>query len=222
MDVRIGDTTLRLLAGRGVYWPAHECLFVADTHFGKEATFRHGGIPVPRGSTHGTADRITRMIESTAATRLVILGDMFHTRSSLSDDVCEALDCFFRRNSGIEITLVEGNHDIHVGRLPERWPVDVVAPGTTIDGVSMTHHPGDLAAGVNLQLCGHVHPVLRLGNAADSLGPLPCFWLSRGNLILPAVGKFTGSHSVRLRADDQAWMIIEDQVVARHQPASSV
>ena len=36
---------------RALFWPAQATLFVADVHLGKAATFRAGGVPLPRGGT---------------------------------------------------------------------------------------------------------------------------------------------------------------------------
>ena len=51
-------TVLWLLPGRAVWWPQARSLFVADVHFGKAASFRHAGQPVPTGTT---ADNIARL-----------------------------------------------------------------------------------------------------------------------------------------------------------------
>ncbi|MEO8270872.1 MAG: phosphoesterase, partial [Aureliella sp.] len=78
IDVIFAQHQFRLLADRGLYWPKAETLFIADTHFGKEATFRALGVPVPVGSTAGTLGKIVKMLRDNNARRLCILGDMFH------------------------------------------------------------------------------------------------------------------------------------------------
>jgi metallophosphoesterase superfamily enzyme len=42
---------LLLLPEKAVFWPAQGMLIIADIHFGKAASFRAQGIPVPRGTT---------------------------------------------------------------------------------------------------------------------------------------------------------------------------
>lgn len=213
ISVTIGDTELTFLGRRGVYWPKHNMLLVADTHFGKEATFRHHGIPVPRGSTHGTLSTISEMLIRTEAKRLMILGDLFHARSSITVDVRESVESFFAAHDDVEFSLVMGNHDVHVGKLPSAWPVKVFEPGWTIDGVAMGHHPGDPPEGAALLLCGHLHPAMRLQAGGEDVGKLPCFWLSKQCLVLPAIGEFTGTHVVRPTANDRAWVIEEGRVI---------
>ncbi len=77
MDVDLAGIALQLHADRAVFWPEQRALFVADTHFGKAATFRRHGIPVPSGSTAGTLRKIESLLQSTSATRAaaVIVAD---------------------------------------------------------------------------------------------------------------------------------------------------
>ena len=111
LEVSIEGIDVWLLSKRGLYWPDQRTLFIADTHFGKEATFRSQGVSVPRGSTQGTLATIAKMISECQASRLILLGDMFHARSSLSHDIQESLEAFFAFHSQLRFTLVLGNHD---------------------------------------------------------------------------------------------------------------
>jgi DNA ligase-associated metallophosphoesterase len=209
MDVQILGVDLRLLFDRGVYWSDQRTLFVADTHFGKDATFRHHGIGVPTGGTDGTLAAVGRMLRQTAAMRLVILGDMFHARSSLAADVKASVENFFADHDTVEFVLVRGNHDAHVGALPSDWPVEVVDPGTSIGRVGLNHDPSDPVGDHDLMLCGHVHPSIRV----PDVGKLACFHLSGRSLVLPAIGQFTGTYAVTLGPQDRAWLVAENEVI---------
>jgi uncharacterized protein len=79
---------------------------------------------------------------------LVVLGDLFHARSSLSVDVRASLEGFFGRHAALQIVLVRGNHDVHVGALPAAWPIQVVEPGTSIERVVLCHHPSEFRPGL--------------------------------------------------------------------------
>jgi DNA ligase-associated metallophosphoesterase len=213
IETTIAGIELTLLGDRGVYWNAQQTLLIADTHFGKEATFRRHGVPVPRGSTIGTLKTIAQMLDRTEAKRMVILGDMFHARSSLSRDVCESLDAFMNRYGNIEFTLVRGNHDAQVGQLPDRWPIEVIESGKIEDGIALAHHPGAKPDDAELLMCGHLHPSIQFKSATDRVGKLPCFWLHEGCLVLPAVGEFTGTHHIPLGNKDRAWIVLEDELL---------
>ncbi len=212
IEVDLAGQCFHLFAESGLFWPLQSMLFIADTHFGKEATFRRHGIPVPAGTTKATLARITFMLNQTGAQRLCILGDMFHAKSSLSKDVCQSLEKFLVDHCGIKITLVRGNHDSSVGQLPKDWQVETVDPGLIIGKVGLGHHPGELPEGADIYLCGHIHPAIHVSSRSESLGKLPCFWYSRGQLVLPAIGEFTGTHIVKLAVGDKAWVTSDGEI----------
>ncbi|TWU01715.1 ligase-associated DNA damage response endonuclease PdeM [Neorhodopirellula pilleata] len=212
IDVQLAGQSFQLLADRGLYWADEQTLFVADTHFGKEATFRRHGVPVPMGSTDATLDAIRRMIHETKASSLIILGDMFHARSSLSPDVVESLTTFFEALPAMTFTLIRGNHDALLGQLPAAWPLEVVEPVMRMNRVALGHHPIPLPDKADLYLCGHLHPALKLGSQRHAIGKLPCFWLSGRCLVLPAIGNFTGTHAVKLNPSDQAWVVADNEI----------
>lgn len=212
LEADVAGQRFQMLADRGVFWPEQRTLLIADTHFGKEATFRRHSIPVPRGSTAATLKSIANMLRDTQASELVILGDMFHARSSLARDVTDSLDGFFAAHHDVGVRLVLGNHDAHIGTLPTHWSVEVVARHR-IGGITLAHHPIAAPQDTDLVVCGHLHPSIRLASASDSMGKLPCFWLSGRRLVLPAIGEFTGTHPIRPRRGDRVWIIAHDQII---------
>lgn len=214
MKINILHYELELLAEKGVYWDKHSCLFVADTHFGKESTFRSHLIPVPDGSTAETLKSITKMVERTKAQTLVILGDMFHARSSLSKTTHEELRVFRERHATLQIKLVPGNHDRPLGTLPKAWNIEIVPCSEFADGLAIGHEPEIMPSHVDLMLCGHLHPALQLKSAMDVIGRLPCFWWHRQRLILPAIGDFTGCSTIQPTSDDAVWVIADGTVIA--------
>ena len=79
----------QLLADKALWHPGEKTLFIADPHFGKSASFRSAGIPVPEGATHDDCQRLSLLIERISAIRLVILGDFFHNAASRSSQCIE-------------------------------------------------------------------------------------------------------------------------------------
>ena len=213
LEVSIEGIDVWLLSKRGIYWPEQQTLFIADTHFGKEATFRNQGVAVPRGSTQGTLTTIAQMISECRASRLILLGDMFHARSSISKDVQESLDAFFAAHLKLRFTLVLGNHDHGIRSLPKGWPIEIVDSGTSIDSISISHLPQEPTPSTRLLLCGHLHPAYRFSSKLDSVGKLPCFWLSNRQFVLPAIGEFTGTQVIHPNKSDQTWVIADDQIL---------
>ncbi|MCY2982030.1 MAG: ligase-associated DNA damage response endonuclease PdeM [Planctomycetota bacterium] len=213
LAVSIEGLDFRLLAKRGLYWPEQKILFIADTHFGKEATFRSQGIAVPRGSTEGTVATIAQMISECQASRLVLLGDMFHARSSISEGIRESLDAFFLAHPQLRFTLVLGNHDRGIQALTKGWPIEIIDSGAAIGSVSVSHLPQEPSLSTKLLLCGHLHPAYRFTSKMDSVGKLPCFWLSNRQFVLPAIGEFTGTQVIHPSKSDQTWVIVDDQIL---------
>ncbi|QDV40415.1 ATP-dependent DNA ligase [Stieleria neptunia] len=191
---------------------AVDMLLVADTHLGKDATFRRHGIPVPVGSTKGTLSTIAGVLRQTCATRLCILGDLFHARSSLSTEIRHQVDAFFDEFAHLKFSLIWGNHDAQVGRLPAAWPITVHEPGWCIGSLALGLHPMAPPEGADLSVCGHLHPAIRYRVGRESTGKLSCFWYSGGCLVLPAIGEFTGTHLIRPRQNDSTWFIAGNEV----------
>ncbi|WP_158222541.1 ligase-associated DNA damage response endonuclease PdeM [Rhodopirellula sp. MGV] len=214
VDVTLRDQRLRLLAGGGVYHRDRRSLFVADLHLGKDTTFRRHGLPVPKGSCEATLNRVAKMIDACEPAQLFFLGDMFHAKSSVSDEVDRAICAFRDRFSEIPMTLVRGNHDASFRKLPSRWAIDSCAENFIVDELRLCHHPVHCGDDKALALAGHLHPAFALGTVTERLGNLPCFWYTQGCLILPAIGEFTGTYRVRRQAaDDRVWVVADETVL---------
>src|SRR3954462_2682161 len=115
-EIEFANESLHLLPDRAVYWPARSTLLVADVHFGKCATFRSLGVPVPAGGTQKDLLRLTRLLEQTNARRLVILGDLVHARAGRSPEITDAIAAWRGTHLQLRIMLVRGNHDRSSGR----------------------------------------------------------------------------------------------------------
>lgn len=189
----VGET-LWLLAERAVWWPSTCTLFVADLHLGKAATFRAQGQPVPSGTTGANLDRLSELIRTHAATRIVFLGDLLHAVHAQQARVVDALQRWRDAHEPVACVLVRGNHDRHAGDPPpslgftlvdEPWPIE---PDRAL---LACHHPQQVAAhGV---LAGHWHPAVTLRGRAHDHERVPCYAGGEGLLVLPAFGEFTGS-----------------------------
>lgn len=227
LEIKIQNRVLTLCAPGGVYDASTESLFVADCHFGKDATFRSHSIPVPTGSNLSTIEKINRMLSRLVVSRLVILGDMFHDRSALTRETIQDLDTFFEIHHKLDFFLVPGNHDANIHKLPEYWNVSLIQAGNHLDDLILSHYPlrldrtdhvsqsshGDgLDLSDKIILCGHLHPAIRIGSRGEQL-KLPCFMHRDQNLILPAIGDFTGTQIIQPKRTDQVWIIAENELL---------
>jgi DNA ligase-associated metallophosphoesterase len=188
-----GETVL-LLAARALYWPRARTLFVADVHLGKAAAFRAGGVAIPRGATANDLARLDALIERTAASRLVVLGDFLHAAAGRVPALHAAFMRWRAAHAALSVTLVRGNHDASAGDPPPAWGIAVVPDPHPLAPFVLCHKPATPRTGH--ALCGHVHPGVRIDGAAHESVRLPCFVLGRRRTLLPAFGRLTGLATV--------------------------
>ena len=203
--------TLTLLAERAAYWARKSTLLVADPHFGKAATFRALGVPVPRGTTTGTLARLDTAIEHTNARRVVFLGDFLHAREGRAPETLRVINEWRRERSAIEMLLVRGNHDARSGDPPVELDIKCVDGPAVKTPFVFSHHPAPSAEGY--VVAGHVHPGVRLAGAAREQVRLPCFWFGASVAVLPAFGEFTGLADVDVAPADRVWVVADGAVV---------
>jgi DNA ligase-associated metallophosphoesterase len=210
LEVEAGGEVLILLPQRALFWPATSMLVVADIHFGKAASFRAQGIPVPRGTTTENLEMLTMLVADTGATNVLFLGDFLHARHAHAAATMGALRAWRDRHSHLTLTLVRGNHDSHAGDPPSALGITVVDEPHRIGPFVFAHHPQSHPDGY--VLAGHVHPVYRLAARGDALR-LPCFVFGKDSGLLPSFGAFTGGHPVAPMASDSLFLVAPDQVV---------
>lgn len=203
---------------RALELPRLHTLVVADVHWGKATALRAQGIPVPPGGTTADLHRLSTLLRLTHATRLLVLGDLAHSRHGWEPRALEPVRAWRAAWPELEIMLVRGNHDQHAGDPPAILSILAMEPPFILGPFQCTHEPPELRAATAhaiaaRTLCGHVHPNLRLrGRGADRLR-LPCFVLGPRALILPAFSTFTGGGAWEPVAGERAFAIVDQHVV---------
>jgi uncharacterized protein len=210
LDVELGGAALELLAAGAIHWRARRCLIVADAHFGKAATFRARGVPVPQGTTRETLARLEAVCARAQPASIVFLGDLFHAPEAHAPATLAALRAWRAAHAALEVVLVEGNHDRKAGAPPPDLGIEVRPEPWRIDGLALCHHP-QFVPGAHV-LAGHLHPAVRIGGRADDSVRLPCFWLREGLAVLPAFGSFTGGARFERAPGDRVVAIAEDRL----------
>ncbi len=194
---------LWLLPEGAVFDPASSTLFVADVHFGKAASFRQAGVPIPSGTTARNLDRLTELVATREARRLVFLGDLLHARGGNTEPLRARIAAWRASHPDVAMTVVLGNHDRSARTRPQDLGLDAMEAGGLIGAVAGAHHPMPREAAFSagaLTLCGHIHPCIRLfGPGRDALR-LRCFARQGRQIVLPAFGEFTGGFDIS-RAD---------------------
>lgn len=202
---------LEALAEAALFWPAQKTLFIADPHFGKAASFRAGGIPVPDGTTAGNLARLDQALARTNAGRLICLGDLLHARAGRAEQTVEQVAAWRRRHRELDWLLVRGNHDRHAGDPPPEWAVRCVDAPYEEEPFVLLHEPAECAEGY--ALAGHVHPAVRIGRGKLA-EELPCFLFGKRLALLPAFGEFTGTAIVHPQREDRVIVLADGEVIA--------
>ena len=211
LQVQIGNADWILAADRSAFWLERRWLVVADLHFGKAATFRALGVPVPHGTTSDTLSRLSDLIDRTQPDTVVFLGDLFHAREAHAVPTLAALHEWRERYATLDLVLVEGNHDRKAGAPPAALHVRQESDPWRVDRFAFCHYPR-FVDGASA-LAGHIHPAIRLHGRADACIRLPCFWLRDGLTVLPAFGAFTGGAVIHREPGDRVIAVADDRVV---------
>lgn len=189
-----------------LYWPQQSLLLISDVHLGKVSHFRKFGAAVPASAIRRNFEILAETMEFFNPEKICFLGDLFHSYLNSEWAYFESwvLSC------NLEIILVSGNHDIISPLKFQALGIKVV-PEIELDGFLLTHHPEERTGFYNFS--GHLHPAVRLrGKGRQSLR-LPCFYLRKMQLILPAFGAFTGTHVIKMEQDHEAFAIADATVI---------
>ncbi len=210
--LEIANETLHLLPERALYWPRTQTLFIADPHFGKDATFRAHAVPLPQGTTNAELDRLTQALDRTGAQKLIILGDLLHAAKGREQAVLDAVTTWREQHADLSIYLVRGNHDRHAGDPPAEWRMTLMDGPTPGPHWVLNHEP--LEPEMGYALVGHLHPAVQLtGKGRQSL-KLPCFWFGENCGVLPAFSAFVDHGTIHPRQGDQVFVVTDTQVLA--------
>lgn len=210
--INLEHQRLWLLPQKAIYWQKKKMLFIADPHFGKAGHFRRNGIPVPGRVNATNFQLLDDLLGSFVIEHLIILGDLFHSKQNLE------WNQFFEWRSGypaMNVTLVIGNHDIlendtyHASRINlfHKLRIEPFLLVHDLNGVSIKNEKE------HYLLSGHIHPAVQLRGKGRQSMKLPCFYFGNRQGILPAFGKFTGTHVIKPEAGDRIYAVVENNVI---------
>lgn len=203
--------TLYLLPEKAIYIERLQSLLVADIHLGKSETFQALGVPITNQVNWQTLERLRSLCLTVNPKTLIILGDLFHSRLGLVDEVIEGWSEFCRATSS-HIQLIVGNHDRHLTSMLATCEIECHSTVVQIQNLILSHEPSPQPNTLNI--CGHIHPCFRVRSKLDTLR-LPCFYFDavQSTLTLPSFGEFTGGHEVVLGQGAIAYVIAENTVI---------
>ena len=206
------DDDVALLAPGAVWLRAHQTVVVADLHAGYVATLQHRGFALPSVEDSDLHARLRAVLRKTSARALVVAGDFVHGRGAVlrRDHGPSALDAVLDALNGVELVVVEGNHDRGVGerlyaagvRCTEDYAVGPhrVAHGD-VDTEALRR---EAVAGGGRLILGHHHPALTLRDGAGTHKKVPAFAHCEGLVCLPAMSPFARGADLRNREHSAA------------------
>ena len=200
------DILIEMLPSRALFLPETKELLICDVHLGKAEYFQQNGIPLTNNSDENNFTRIKTIVKKYNPEKLMILGDLFHSKYSISKTLqkkVEDLPELLKTN----VELVLGNHD--VGCNIKNIKIFDIKKSKNI---TFSHEPLNLDDNKNLNICGHYHPKLYLKNNGDKLS-LRCFAMDtkKNNLYLPAFGDLTGGYLCK--KSFKKWAIISEKEI---------
>ena len=210
LDVEIRGVPLNLLAEKAIWWGATKTLIVADLHWGKSAHFRKHGIAIPLESQSQDELRLAKLIREYHADRLIIAGDMFHSKSNSQ---VEVFSHFRNAHKTLHIDLVIGNHDILKDQQYSGWNLAQHKECYTVGPFCFAHDMRE--AEDHFVIHGHVHPAVRIKSKGSNQPTIKlcCYAQQSNQMILPAFGQFTGTHLLEPKDYQHIYLIAEEKVI---------
>ena len=200
------DTLIEMLPSRALFLPQTKELLICDVHLGKAEYFQQNGIPLTNNSDENNFTRIESIVRKYSPEKLIILGDLFHSKYSISKTLQKRVEDLPEQLK-INVELVLGNHDVGCN-IKNIKILDI----RKNKNITLSHEPLNLADNKSLNICGHYHPKLYLKNNGDKLS-LRCFAMDtkKNNLYLPAFGDLTGGYLCK--KSFKKWAIISEEEI---------
>ncbi len=209
--ISLAGVDVELLPDKALFLPDSRTLIVADVHWGKAATYRSLGVPVPHGTTRTGLDRLDALLTVTCAEQLLVLGDLIHARAGMQPHTIATLERWRESRRTLRIALVRGNHDYRAGDPPASLDIECVDAPLHVGPFALCHHPCERDSGY--VLAGHIHPVVQLRGRGRQKVTLPCFAFGSRSGLLPAFGEFTGGAVIDQRDFVRTFVIADDTVI---------
>lgn len=188
MQLLLQGKPFTLLPQKALYHEEGSLLIIADVHLGKANHFRKEGISMPLNAQQGDYLNLKQLIDKISPGKVYFLGDLFHSDYNYDWHHFEALIGSY---TGIEFTLIKGNHDFVDVEKFERLGLHIVNDLIEDEDFIYSHQPVTFEHS-KLNIAGHIHPGIAISGRANQSARLPCFYLHKNVFLLPAFGTLTG------------------------------
>ncbi|WP_299839387.1 ligase-associated DNA damage response endonuclease PdeM [uncultured Tenacibaculum sp.] len=208
-DIEFSNTKLTLTNQRVIYWETKETLILSDIHIGKTAHFRQHGIAVADTILHEDLERLSTLITHFSPKRIIVVGDLFHANYNSNIEIFKD---WLISISHIDKVLIKGNHDKMSEKKIQKLGFETVS-FLRENGLTFRHDLDDAVEGESI-ICGHMHPGVRIKFKGNQYIKLPCYLVSKHQLILPAFSLFTGLNTKFNQEENKAYAF-DEQLIFR-------
>ena len=179
---------LELTNQRVIFWESQNSLILSDLHIGKSANFQKSGIPIPSNILTTDLNRLAKLIHHFKANQLIIVGDLFHAEYNKDLDEFKS---WLTQFNNLNIKLIKGNHDRLSDRVYQQFNIQVFNKKYTENLLKFVHDFDNIEEGYFV-ISGHTHPGVFIKGKGRQRIKLPCYQVTKQQLILPAFSLFTG------------------------------
>lgn len=190
-------------ASGALWFPEPKTVVVADAHLGYGWAQRRRGELGPVEDSK-SQPKLRSLMQELRPSRVVFLGDLVHAPKPAAEER-EAIEATLRELAcEAELVLVRGNHDRAFGRDFGHLNVAVVEAWQH-NGVTALHGDrlGRVAIPEGHLVVGHLHPVLRVKDAAGARQKLHLFLVAGRVTVMPAFSPFSGGFDVAQGIPDE-------------------
>jgi len=140
LAIALEEIHLQLLPEKAIYLENLGVLLVSDIHLGKSETFQSAGIPIANKVNQTNLDRLQALCLTYCPKRLIILGDLFHSKFALVDELLIAWSTFLA-NLNAEVHLLLGNHDRALLAKLQQFPMVCTTQSIQFENILLSHEP---------------------------------------------------------------------------------
>ena len=169
-----------------------ETIIINDLHVGYEEALHHRGVLVPRFQLQDIVKELKLILEQSKPRKVIINGDLKHEFGTILrrewKEVLELLD--FLLGFGLEVIIIQGNHDPIIRPLAEKRGIRVVKEYSL--GDILIVHGDELVEQrkkVKTIIIGHEHPAIIIKEGAKR-EKFKCFlkgkWQKKELLVMPS------------------------------------
>lgn len=187
-EITCNGVVLEITNQRVINWKTQKSLILSDLHIGKAAHFQKSGIPIPKSILTADLARLKQLIIHFKAENLIIVGDLFH--AEYNSDLDE-FKTWLQQFPNLKLELIKGNHDRLSKKIYDQFHIEVHQKELVIEGLKFVHDDV-IPTNYIFTISGHTHPGVFIKGLGKQRIKLPCFQVTKNQLILPAFSLFTG------------------------------